>query len=110
MTCKHKNLNDHSFPVANGARHWTCSHCCRTGPWSDGWGYFGSIECKHCWMARIDFVYCSEACRQALAKTYGIAEEAPKPANTARASKPRKVPAWEHKAIAAGWTPPKEAP
>jgi hypothetical protein len=56
--CKHKADNDHSR-FENGVKIWKCSFCGTEGRWTDGWSYFGNMECKDCWAARIDDVSCS---------------------------------------------------
>ena len=107
VRCQHKTQADHSRRVGD-LLHWTCSGCGTVGPWTEAWGYYGTIECKRCWMAAIEWVHCSEACRLALAAKH-VPEDKPR-ANrqpVARPEKPR--PAWERKAIAAGWTAPLKA-
>lgn len=105
--CQHKTQADHSRNVGD-VRHWTCSGCGTVGPWTEAWGYYGTIECKRCWMAVIEWVHCSEACRLVLTAKH-VPDEKPRATRqpVARREKPR--PAWELKAIAAGWTAPLKA-
>ena len=66
--CAHKTLHDHA--TQSGERKiWCCSNCGWTSWWSDSWGYFGNLECKHCWTAQVDVVWCSEECAHQLATT-----------------------------------------
>lgn len=66
MTCSHGTYADHTLKsrVPNGVLIWKCSTpgCGHTGPWSDGFEYFGSIECRVCWLADIEKVSCAK-CR-----------------------------------------------
>lgn len=103
MTCTHKTLRDHSFQ-RDDRRLWTCSHCQKTATWDLDWGYWGSIECKHCLVAAVDFVWCSEACRVALAEKHGLPADEKRPVKREKKSAP--PPAWQRHAIAAGWSPP----
>lgn len=66
--CSHPTLDDHSSE-SDAARIWRCSNCSWTSTWSEAWGYFGSLECKNCWMADISWVACSDECRDALQKS-----------------------------------------
>lgn len=59
----HKTLHDHSFRREDGVLIWICSACNKRAPWSESWSYFGSIECPRCWVANIERVFCSDACR-----------------------------------------------
>jgi hypothetical protein len=66
VSCSHKTYRDHTSPVrtADGALVWRCSTpgCAAAGPWSDGFEYFGNIECRSCWLADIEKVSCAK-CR-----------------------------------------------
>jgi hypothetical protein len=53
-------------PPRPTSRVWTCSHCGAKGEWTDTWSYWGSLECKYCWMADMEWVACSAACAEAL--------------------------------------------
>lgn len=65
MSCSHKTAHDHCERQADGSRTWTCSGCGKREPWSKSWSYHGNIECPRCWMAQMDSVSCSAACRKA---------------------------------------------
>jgi hypothetical protein len=55
--------------MTENGRIWICSNCGDRRKWGSNWGYYGNIECRHCWTARIDFVYCSDKClKEYLAK------------------------------------------
>lgn len=79
MSCKHWTLEHHSVRRSDGSRSWRCSCCGTIGPWSESWSYYGSMECKRCWMADIEWVACSAACAELLrsGKATPIAEEFP---------------------------------
>lgn len=63
--CAHKTLHDFTaIHLAGGRRKWRCSGCGKVDTWGPTWGYFGSIECKKCWMAEIEWVACSKGCRR----------------------------------------------
>lgn len=59
--CHHKTSDDFSR-VVDGVRIWTCSACGKESAWTDGHGYVGTLECKRCWRAEIESVYCSAVC------------------------------------------------
>lgn len=68
--CKpHKTVRDHSV-MLDGVRIWTCTNCGKRDRWSEGWSYYGSIECtgsgygytSGCGWPIIDRVACSSAC------------------------------------------------
>lgn len=105
MACAHKNFTDHSTRAADKSLIWTCSHCDSRKKWGPDHGYYGNHECLHCQTAQIDFVWCSEACRKALAEKHRIKPDAPRERKQKAAPKKR-VPAWQRKAEAAGWKPP----
>lgn len=65
--CFAKEAVDHR--AARG--FWKCSYCGVEAPWSDGWSYFGMLECKKCGGQHIDEVRCEEC-----SKKDGIAKEA----------------------------------
>lgn len=105
MGCSHKTLNDHSKPSGD-VRVWTCSCCGKAERWSDDWGYFGNLECSRCWMAEVDFAYCSEVCRVALVQQHGLKDERGDGSKAKTKPVPKKrVPSWQRKAEAAGWKP-----
>lgn len=111
MSCAHKTIRDHSTAARDPQerRVWTCSHCKTRAPWDDTWGYYGNHECLTCQTAQIDFVWCSEACRKALAEKHKLAPEKPIARAKRQASAPKKrVPAWQREAEAAGWKPPEK--
>jgi hypothetical protein len=64
--CSHKTSEDHSVMTANG-RLWICSACGIREKWNHRWQYFGNLECRNCGTANIEFVTCSDNCRQRLA-------------------------------------------
>lgn len=109
IPCAHKTLNDHS-KVVGGARIWRCSVCGKEERWSDAWSYFGTLECRLCWVADIEFVCCSEACRVAKGgkKASKAEDDLEKQAKPVRCERVKRRPAWERKALAAGWSPPAE--
>lgn len=76
MGCAHKTIADHSVLLGE-RRLWTCSNCRAASTWAESWGYFGNMECRRCQTAQIDFVYCSDACKTALAVTRGLETERP---------------------------------
>lgn len=55
--CTHKTAAD--FKVGS---FWRCSACGTQGPWTEGWMYYGTVECRRCWEAAIEFVACSDTC------------------------------------------------
>jgi hypothetical protein len=50
------------------AHEWICSGCGKVDVWRDSWQYFGALGCRRCGQEPvIDFVTCSDACRDAFA-------------------------------------------
>ncbi len=43
-------------------RIWRCTSCGLAQKWDPSWGYFGNTECKECWVAQVDAVFCSPRC------------------------------------------------
>ena len=109
--CKHKKADDFSVMV-NERRTWKCSCCGRQEPWGESWGYYGSMECKDCWTAAIDFVWCSDECRDKLAIKHNVDPTPRRGAKVGsvetrtKAPRQKRVAAWERKARNAGWLPP----
>lgn len=69
--CKHKTFRDFSFRRDDKRLVWKCSHCGKQALWNDeAWGYYGTVECRKCSTAAIEFVWCSEACRLELKKAH----------------------------------------
>lgn len=66
--CKHKTFAHHTVGRASDDNRliWRCSACKVLGKWTEQWSYFGSIECRECWTADIEYVACSDACRAKL--------------------------------------------
>ena len=60
MSCKHLTASDHVTVPAQGDRPsaWRCSVCGTSGRWTDGWLYFGNVECGRCQRAQVDRVLC----------------------------------------------------
>lgn len=69
--CTHKIIDNHSrlqkieavTAIRKGKdtkRIWKCSTCKKEDTWSDGWQYYGNIECKYCGHQRIDRVHCPQ--------------------------------------------------
>lgn len=51
----------------DAVKGWICSACGkRRASFGPTWLYHGSIECKKCSRAEIDYVACSEVCRRTL--------------------------------------------
>lgn len=67
--CTHGTADDYSrminikCDIGGRVRVWKCSYCGEEGPWSDGYEYYGTIECRSCNMAGIDEVRCKN-CRR----------------------------------------------
>ena len=61
MSCGHGRVSDFK---RNG--QWVCSHCGKSDAWSDSWAYHGLAECKVCLAPAIDYVACSDKCRDAM--------------------------------------------
>jgi hypothetical protein len=63
--CTHKTPHDfhEGWCDETGHRLWRCSVCEGVGIWDDGFEYFGSMECRKCWVADIDAVFCGPGCR-----------------------------------------------
>ena len=70
--CSHLTVDDHSCMAQSGKRIWRCSLCGIAQPWGPTWSYIGSVECKNCWQPQIDFVVCSDACREELCWYLGL--------------------------------------
>ncbi len=62
--CTHQTQRDHTLRKrVNGRLVWKCSVCEKTGHWTDTWTYYGNIECKRCGWTQIDWVACSDRCK-----------------------------------------------
>ena len=53
----------------DGAGIYRCFACGKEGAWSDGWCYWGNVECKKCGGAHVNWIACSEACSLQLASS-----------------------------------------
>ena len=51
---------------------WKCSCCGSIGPWGRTWSWYGKRECRKCGQEVIDYVACTDACRQALSATFRL--------------------------------------
>jgi len=66
--CEHKTVSDHAVRhPTKGHLVWRCSVCGKASRWGPTWTYYGNVECRICWEAQVDNVYCSEPCRSARA-------------------------------------------
>jgi len=84
-SCTHKTIHDHTEGYdAEGRWRWRCTHCKKVALWSETWGYQGNVECSYCWMASIDVVACSDACRDALIEAGLMPKPPSKPAPRAK--------------------------